>query len=327
MGHPNGAGGRRGRARIRGVRIGLAVLVVLALALAVAACGGDDEVEVAAPVEEEPAAEVEPDEPDVDADLGVQWTEPAAGEFWYAGFRVELSEAELVLEEEWDEVVGKLTIRAMFDNLTDDTAGWYDYGLDEMILYWDGEQEMAGRDSELDDVPAGGTNRGQFVFDVPDDFTLAGAELHAGSPAQQHAVIPLDGEGEVVDLAPVELDVAGSGTVDEVEVEVTGAELQAYGHRRNEQLDAGDLSLGLTVDVGYSSDARGSQYVGSDMFVLELPDGRTVTPDAGPNLALSAGETAYDEVVSFIVGDPPEGDYVLVIAEGDEEFTVEFTIP
>lgn len=319
----------RGSARaVRGTnRWWVTLVAVLLLALGLAACGEDEVAEEPeeVAVEEPEPEEAEPVEDPVDADLGPQWTQPLDAEFWYGGFRVELAEAELVYEEEWDEVVAQLVVHGMFENLTDDTAGQFHYEIDEMILHWDGDQAIAGRDSELEDVPAGGTNRGRFAFEVPLEFELDGAVLHAGSPAKQHAIIPLDGEGEVVTLEPAELDITGTGSVEGVEVEVTGAELRAFCHRYDRQLDAGDLSLAVTYDVGYEGERR-SIHVGSDLFVLETPDGRSLTPEMGPNLAFTQGEWEYDEIVSFIVADPPEGDYILTIVEGDEEVTFEFTI-
>ena len=275
---------------------------------------------VPAPVEDAPAEAALPEPAPEPADVaqGTLWTEPVSGAFWYAGMRVELSEAELAVDE-WGET--SLTLRAMVENLTDDTLAYVDFS--DMWLGWGEELTPATYDSELESVPAGGQNRGALVFAVGEDFPLDGAVLYAGSPAQQQATVPLGSVGELVDGAPVDPAITGTLTAAGLTLEVTGAELRPYDERYR-QLDADALALLFTVDLVNDSD-RVAYSINYD-FRLELPDGRSASPGAEPSESLWQGESARGQLLSFEIDEPPAGQYVLIVEFEGQQGVLEFSL-
>ena len=267
-------------------------------------------------------APVDPGDVTGEAAAGTLWTEPLEGEFWFAGMRMELDEAELATDE-----LGQthLLVHGLVENLTDDTLQSFD-----VSAFWldaDGTQIEASWESTLEPVPARGTNRGALAFPVSEDLALAGTVLYAGSSAQQQAIVPLDGAGELISGAPYEPDISGSLTAGDTTVVITDAEVRTFGLWGN-QLDAGRLYLELTVDLTYDGDHPGGQAIGPDEFRLTAPDGRSTAPSEYPILALDAGSTERGERLAFEIDDPPTGDYSLTYIEWgtDIEASHEFTL-
>jgi hypothetical protein len=258
---------------------------------------------------------------DTAPEAGALWTEPVTGEFWYAGMRVELSEAEL-LAGEWGDA--QLHLRGMFENLTGDTLSYLDPG--GFWLEVDGTLIDAGWESTLEAVPAGGMNRGTLVFDVAEGTTLDGAVLYAGSASEHRAVVPLDGAGEAVANAPYDAGVTGSLHAGSTTLAVTGSEIRTY-NASFQQLDADRLYLELEIDLTYAGD-RGSTAIGSEQFRLSMPDGRTVSPTLYPIMTLDPGSTERGALLGFEIDDPPDGDYGLTFEEWADDgiATLEFTL-
>jgi hypothetical protein len=265
-------------------------------------------------------APVAPGDVTGEAAAATLWTEPIEGEFWFAGMRMELTEAELATDDFGET---RLFVHGLVENLTDDTLQSFD--VSSFWLDADGTQIEASWESTLDPVPARGTNRGTLVFPVGEDVTLAGTVLYAGSPAQQQAIVPLDGVGQLVSGAPYEPDISGSLTAGDTTVVVTDAQVRTFGQWGN-QLDAGRLYLELTVDLTY--DGEQSQAIGPDEFRLTAPDGRSIAPTEYPILAIDAGSTERGERLTFEIDDPPAGDYSLTYIEWGTglEASHEFTL-
>ena len=275
------------------------------------------------PVEEAQATDPGAEEttPDATSEAGTLWSQPVDGEFWYAGMRVELSEAELVAGE-WGDT--QLHLRGMFENLTGDTLHYLDPG--GFWLEVDGTLAEASYESTLEAVPAGGMNRGTLVFDVGDDIDLDGAVLYAGSAGEQRAVVPLDGAGQSVTNAPYDAGVTGSLDAGSTTISVTGSEIRTY-NAHSQQLDADRLYLEFEIDLTYAGE-RGSTAVGSDEFRLSLPDGRTVAPSQYPIMTLDPGSTERGALLGFEIDDPADGEYGLTFEEWADEgsATLEFTL-
>lgn len=310
------------------MRSWLTLVGVLLLLGAMAACGPDEAAEEPMP---EPPAEPapEPPEPDAEDDPVAQgWVEPIAGDFWYAGTQVTLTEAELEIEDiGGDQSRGWLYVRGAFTNLTDDRYHGTLFPFEEMVLVVDGAQIIAtSYESDLPDLPEGGRNVGTIGFSVEPDLDLAGVDLLAGPPSKQHTVLALDGSAEPEGFMPIEVDVDASVTVDDLTVTLDGGDLWPFDHARYGQLDDGVLSLRFFVALTYDGTAFSRQLDRS--FELELPDGRTVTPEVEPGEVLQTNESVEGEDLSFLVADPPEGTYVLTVTGGAEGTdTIEFSIP
>ena len=265
-------------------------------------------------------APVDPGDVTGEAAAGTLWTEPLEGEFWFAGMRMELNEAELATD---DFGQTHLFVHGLVENLTDDTLQSFD--VSSFWLDADGTQIEASWESALDPVPARGSNRGTLAFPVSEDVTLAGTVLYAGSSAQQQAIVPLDGSGEIVSGAPYEPDISGTITAGDTTLVITDAQVRTFGQWGN-QLDAGRLYLELTIDVTY--DGERSQAVGPDEFRLTAPDGRSISPTEYPILAIDSGTTERGESLTFEIDDPPTGDYSLTYIEWgtDLESSHDFTL-
>lgn len=322
----------RGRARELGGRglaitgvitgaIGIIVSLLWAVVAGLFFAGVESELGAIGDVVEE-MAPVDPGDLTGEVAAATLWTEPLEGEFWFSGMRMELTEAELATD---DFGVTHLFVHGLVENLTDDTLNSF-----EVNAFWldvDGTQIAASWESMLDPVPSRGTNRGTLAFPVSEDFALTGAVLYAGSPAQQQAILPLDGVGELVSGAPYEPDISGSLTAGDTTVVITDAQVRTFGQWGN-QLDSGRLYLELTVDVTYDGDHPGGQAIGPDEFRLTAPDGRSISPTEYPILALDAGSTERGERLTFEIDDPPTGDYALTYIEWgtDLEASHEFTL-
>ncbi len=318
--------GFEGRAGSR-ARSWLALLGAAVLVVGLAACGEEEVAEEPEPEpEEEPEPEPEEETEPEEEPTAEGWVESLAGEFWYEGVHVELTEAELVIDEPYGEPEGTLLVRGEFTNLTDDLYRGLTFPFDEMVLVVDGAQITAtGYASDLPDIPEGGQNVGEIVFDVEPDLELAGVELLAGPPAKQHTVLALDGSVEPEGFVPTEVDVAGSVEVDDLTVAIAGGDLWPFTHDRYRQLDDGELSLRLFVDLAFDGTSF-SRQMDRD-FALELPDGRTVAPEVEPGDTLGTDEAVEGEELTFLVADPPEGPYVLSVTGGDDSTeTIEFEL-
>jgi hypothetical protein len=167
-------------------------------------------------------------------------------------------------------------------------------------------------------VPASLSAPGEFLFIVEPGFDPTTALLLVGRPEENRAQIPLGSDaGELVSLEPSEPAVAGTISLQLIDLHITGAELRADRPVTYSQVEAGKWALTLFIDA--TSRASGNWSVLPQNFTLTLPSGSTVAPDGTDLGSLPGTDDGVDSsglYVRFLVDDPAEGAYTLRFTPG-----------
>jgi hypothetical protein len=235
---------------------------------------------------------------------------------WHSGFKIDVLEGEFSREEVGlsSELRYFFTLDVSYENL-----GPFD-------TFFDGQMALvAGGDSFVydnfggDNVASGLSSTAELKFRVEEDFDAANAQLIIGSSDETRATVPLGpGGGEVVALAPMDIDVAGTLSMELIDLEFTGGDLRYDVPAKYRQVDAGEIALTLTFDV--TSRKGGNWSVFADNFALVLPDGKSIGVDGSEleNIAGSdAGTTTSDLAIRFLVDDPAGGAYSVRFTPGN----------
>ncbi|HUF52575.1 MAG TPA: hypothetical protein VMR52_02225 [Dehalococcoidia bacterium] len=312
------------------------VLVACVLALAAAACGGgddDDDGGQTAATTTAPAGDDDDDPGPGGEPEAFEETYPINETFWHQGFMIEIGDAihagtepDIFGEQEFT-----LVIEADFTNEGADNRS---LGSDVAMITPGGAlNPLFGG---IPSVPGGSTISGEFVFRVPEGFTLDDAYLLVGDGGEQQARVPLGpGGGELIALEPSEPPLSGTISTSLVDLDFTSAELRYDDPVNHQQVD--DEKQALTLNFDATSRRSGNWSIFAQEFSLTLPSGSTIAVDGIllPGLPGSdAGLTTPDNYVRFLVDDPAEGDYVLNFlpsdrwyAEGEPtEYNLEFTL-
>ena len=333
-GRTSGSSGATGGGSVRSTWALMSALVVVALIGA--GCGGDDpdgdQATATAVTTSAAASEVDTSTPAPSASPTVAVDELDGLEFaidesfWHSGYAVTLDSGRVEAERDtFDEVTGHvLTLAGTFENLGDDTF-WF--GPDLSIVQPDATYD----NTDFGDVPeaAGGlTVEGELTFSVDEAFDPATAMLVVGNADQARAQVPLEpGAGDLVDLPPEPVDVAGTMSVTPLDVEVVGAERRWDIPVDHDQAPAGEQAL--TLDITITSRKTGNWGLPDGSFVLVTPDGTSLPvdgSDTGGSLAGSEAGTDHDDLyLRFLVPEDAAGDYTLRMDPPDYWFTDEPT--
>ncbi|MBY5161444.1 hypothetical protein [Salsipaludibacter albus] len=339
-----GARTRRDLRRVVPGRHRLATVVVLAAVVLVACGGGDDPVDVSSttpspagtaapgPTPSAPPSATPSPTPSVDPLDGLAFT--VDQEFWHSGFRVVLGEATVEARRDADdEVVGHdLLLAGTFDNLAED-EGTFRPDL-EVVL---GDTTApASTDTEWPTVGGGLSTDGVLVFEVEPGFDPATAVLVVGSPDQARAEVPLQPDaGTLVALPPEEVDLAGTMSLDLLDITVTGGQLRWDLPAEFDEVPAGDRAL--TLDLTATSRKSGNWGINATDFALALPDGTAVPADDAVLASLPGNDSGLDTPdlwLRFLVPEDTSGTVTLRITPGDwwldggpTEAAMELTLP
>jgi hypothetical protein len=264
--------------------------------LGVAACGDDDTAGAGTTAQgsRDAGASSDGDASDLGTQVGeliegsgVDEVQATIGEsVHYAGFVFDLGDATLApsenavdIEGTTDSTVGQLTIEATIENL-----GPEDAAPDQADMH----MELDGSAIDLDPftfeglpvVPGGSTTNAEIVFDgLPADFSIKGAELVFGDGTVNQARVPLDGEGETVTLAPLDITTGAAGQAGEITFNVTSGNLSYGDPAFHVQLDEGTAVLTLEYTITGSPglwSGSGGVNVGWGNVRLILPDGTSL---------------------------------------------------
>jgi len=319
---------------IREIRFGWALLAC-SLALVVAACGGGDSTDTT--TRSTTAATNAPGGTSGGTAAPTDEFEPqtfeVGHEVWHSGFRIEVHGGELSRTE--NALSGRVTHSLILD-VSYENLGSFDTFFDaQMAVVADGDSfvyENFGGDS----VASGLASKAELTFRVEEGFDSSGAQLIIGSGDEAKATVPLGpGGGELVPLEPMDVDVAGTLSMELIDLEFTGGDLRYDVLDKYRQVDDGELALTLTFDA--TSRKGGNWSVFADNFALVVPGGDAIGADGAQleNLAGSdAGTTTSDMAIRFLVDDPASGTYSVRFTPGnwfvgdDEvtEGTFEFTL-
>lgn len=244
---------------------------------------------------------------------------------WHSGFEIEFSEA--ILSEPRTTGAGfefrTLTIPVRITNLGDD-QGWPRL---EANVIADGIAIPSTSETDLPSVPGGLTGTGTLVFSqVEDPFDLDSAYLLLGGPSENQALVPLGPNGgELVDLAPYDVDMGGQITLPVVDLAFTGGHVRADTPHNHQSLAKGQRTIYLFFDG--TSRRQGNWTLFRDSFALTLPDGTSVAVEGMDLLSMPGpangwqgvgpvedgieGVTTPNQYVRFLIPENTAGEYTL----------------
>jgi hypothetical protein len=314
------------------------IVLLLAFSLLIAACGGGESEPTSAPVEDSGAAQ-----PTVETASEGSESEDAFEpqqfsvnqEFWHSGFRVELSDGSYYIEE--NTLTGAVryyvSITASFENLGDNQTFFYA----DAAIVWDGDSAPHLLSSDFPDVPSGLASKGEFIFEVDENFDATSAHLLIGSGGDNRAQVPLGPEGgDLIALEPTEPSIEGSISLELIDLTFHSAELRADRPMSYTEVEDGKLALTLKFDA--TSRNQGNWNVYAQDFALILPSGSAVGPDGSELESLPGSESGVvtsDLSIRFLVDNPASGEYTLrftagswfigsdEVAEGTFDFVIE----
>jgi hypothetical protein len=266
---------------------------------------------------------------------------------WHSGFEIEFSEA--ILSEPRTTGAGyefrTLTIPLRITNLGDD-QGWPRL---EANVIADGLAIPSTSETDLPSVPGGLTGTGTLVFSqVEDPFDLDSAYLLLGGPSENQARVPLGPQGgELVDLAPYDVEIGGEITLSVVDLVFTGGHVRADTPHNHQSVSNGERTIYLYFDGAHRR--QGNWSLSPESFALTLPDGSSVTVE-GADLPSMPGpldgwqgvgpvEDGIESVVTanqyvrFLIPETTAGEYTLryrthnwSTADEQEEGTLTFVL-
>jgi hypothetical protein len=245
--------------------------------------------------------------------------------FWSAGFQVTLGEARYVAATE-ECPDGGIAFDAKFEN-----RGTSDVAFNERLILTSQGADYAEYQLDVPEVPGKRIGNGTFAVLVDEHFSLDDMTLLVGGAGEHLAVVPLGEESTetLVSLEPTAFTVPEQFESDLLTFTMKEAVIRADSPNEYTNWAEDTYELRLVLDITSKSD--GSENVMDDRFLLELPDGTSVSAASGTiNEIVGSGETYQDAVVFFEVPAPAAGTYKLSASAwstADTEGVLEFEIP
>ncbi len=304
----------------KALRHGLAVALASTLALTACGGGGGDD---AAPVTTEGEAAGTTTTAATASTGSVEVGETA----WFAGFEITVGTA--TVTPATDELGSSATLDIDVDLLN---TGADSAVLDATLVVESGGTSYEASDfaEPLPQVPGEAKGKGTLSFLIDEEFSLDDAVLTIGRPDNNQAVVPIGGEGELVTLEPQPITVTGSASAGPLQIDVDGGELRYDVPATHDQVEEGKAAVTIDLDATFNSDFAGGYALTDANIALTLPDGTTVAQDEGPIELLRARTTLPDLFVRFLVDNPAEGEYQVVITDDTDparpKATITFTI-
>lgn len=135
------------------------------------------------------------------------------------------------------------------------------------------------RDSEVPEVPAGGTAAATLTYELQGVSSIDLGVLEIGAGPLHVARVPMTpfGGSTVVAFEPQEVAVSGAATSGTLKLTMRTAELRSDLPDWSQELDASLEALTITYDATFTGDFAGGFAFTGDNVALELPDGTVVT--------------------------------------------------
>lgn len=265
----------------------------------------------------EPTSSANQAEPATEAGALPDVSFPVNKEFWHSGFHITLEEGRFYAEEEQftDQVDYFVVLPAQLENLTESET-WFD---GQLALAWQGDSVAAMFGTGQVNVPAGLSSQDEFQFLVNEGFDLDSARVIVGTPEENQAQVPLGPQaGELISLAPSQGSLAGTISLELIDLRFTGWELRADIPARFEQVEVGKRALTLYFDA--TSRRSGNWTLLAQAFALIVPSGDAVGvhgAELGSLPGAAEGIDTRDLYVRFLVDQPVSGQYTLRFTPGD----------
>jgi hypothetical protein len=226
--------------------------------------------------------------------------------FWWGGFKVTLTEAELITRPSGT---------SLHLTLSEENLGTQPARLDQhdISLTADGRSVQPTL-TDLPDVPGKAKNEGAVSFYAEGEFSLDAATLTFGSPDRTQAVVPL-GSDQPTSYQPKKLTASAALSTGQAKATFQPGVLDAS-YQPNER---GKFIVRIPMAFTYTGTARGGYYLGPDQFTLTTPDGNSAVgaPIAPFDLvaeAVDPGKT-LDTFLAFKLATPANGPMTLAFKD------------
>ena len=167
-------------------------------------------------------------------------------------------------------------------------------------------------------IPAGAKGKATYEFLV-ETFDFDDATLVLGDGAENQTVVPFAGDAGLVAHLPQPLQLAGTLRAGTFTLELTGGLVTAGPiGTLTDGRSARKESLFLTLYYDFTAAAGGTSSFPNRELSLALPDGTAVTLGDYADPGVQPGNTIKGLFASFVVDDPPGGDYKLVFRNSPE---------
>ncbi len=233
--------------------------------------------------------------------------------FWQTGFKVTLGTATLKPQTPSCSP-GILTVDAQFENRGTET---HTFDVRTLLSSASKDYELPyGQD--LPDVPGGRLGKGSLAFNVDDTFSLDDAVLSFGDAGHHQAKVPLgkDSPDPLITLEPRVLPIKGKVVAGNLTVNFEDALVRADIPWTYSSLPTDNLYITLHYNGLVTKDLSYGDTVKDEAFVLQLPDGTSISPASASYETLDKKDvTVSDLYVRFLLPSPAVGRYSLEVRE------------
>ena len=235
---------------------------------------------------------------------------------WFQGFELAFTTAELHVGEQGPQV----DLSVQLENESPIAVNLGDQvGFNAAFLSSGGDNfPLDG--GELPLVPGKAKGRAIMTFHVDGDFSLDDAVLTMGHTKNNQTVLPLGAGGEAVPRAPRPLEIAGALQAGQIAIDANITEVRwdvLFDEGQPTPVPKGRAGLAVVFDA--RTTARYGYNFGVDGLALRLPDGTTVFSDYCCGCCLGPQQPADDLAANFVVSDPPNGEYTLILTALDDD--------
>jgi hypothetical protein len=187
------------------------------------------------------------------------------------------------------------------------------------------------RESEIPEVPAGGSAAATLTYDLQGISSIDQAVLEIGAGPLHVARVPVTSSGgSVVDFEPIELALTGSATASSLKLTLHAGLLRWDLPDWSQELDASLQALTLTYDATYTGDFSGGFAFTGDNVALRLPDGTVVSPRRDGHSQsvelIGAKKTKKGLSSRFEIPAGLTGTFNLLVRNGGQEKAIPFKI-
>jgi hypothetical protein len=219
----------------------------------------------------------------------------------------------------------------------DEIMGLENTGADPVLfdagitIFVGGKSVELTRDSQIPEVPAGGTAATVLTFELQAIPSVDDAIIEIGAAPQHVGQVPLTPQaGAVVAFEPTPVAMSGSATAASLKVAVLGGILRWDLPDWSEELDADLQALTVTYDVTYVGDFAGGLPFTGENIKLRLPDGSMIGARRDGHSQsvelVGANKTKKGLFSRFEIPAGLTGSFALVVINSGTQKTIAFTI-